>query len=500
MKRVTNGLTAIFMVFGITLAAGTVNGVDLEVPDRTVTDCDGVCIPVTVTSFTAVAGVELHFDYDATCMVFDSISLGYLGGATINGGGGAAHIIWEDFANPITLADGDSLVYLCFSSITAVPAAACSIAFQASCELVDEIGDPLPLTTTDGSLACDDSGGGLGLVLPDVVGSDCDAVCIPVTVTSFTGVAGVELHLTYDTTCMVFDSISLGFLTGATVNGGGGEAHIIWEDFASPLTLTDGESLTYICFSSVTATPGSPCSIGFQATCELVDELGDPLEFTTTDGSVACEPSSDEIHLSLRDVGGPDCDGVCMPVFVSSFSGVAGVELHFTYDETCMTFDSISLGYLTGATVNGGGGEAHIIWEDFANPLTLPDGEILTYICFSDITAPPEAPCPMAFMNNCELVDELGDPLPFTTTDGSVACTGGSCCEFRGDVNNDGAELIDISDLFYMIDYMFTGGPAPVCFDAADIDASGSPPLDISDLFYLVNFMFTGGPPPLPCP
>ena len=203
--------------------------------------------------------------------------------------------------------------------------------------------------------------------------------------------------------------------------------------------------------------------------------------------------------LSLPVLVVTECDAVCVPVYVTSFSGIAGVELHFTYDETCMIFDSVSLGYLGGATVNGGGGSVHVIWEDFMNPLSLADGDSLTFLCFGGITATPDAPCPLAFLGNCELVDEFGDPLPLTTEDGSLACDDG-CCRMRGDVNHDGAELIDIADLLYLIDYMFRGGPEPVCFDEADIDASGLEPLDISDLFYLIDYMFTGGPEPLPCP
>ncbi|MDH4035684.1 MAG: PQQ-binding-like beta-propeller repeat protein, partial [candidate division Zixibacteria bacterium] len=63
-----------------------------------------------------------------------------------------------------------------------------------------------------------------------------------------------------------------------------------------------------------------------------------------------------------------------------------------------------------------------------------------------------------------------------------------------GDISGDGAGP-DISDLVYLVDFMFTGGPPPPIFNAADIDASGA--LDISDLVYLVDFMFTGGPPPV---
>ena len=85
---------------------------------------------------------------------------------------------------------------------------------------------------------------------------------------------------------------------------------------------------------------------------------------------------------------------------------------------------------------------------------------------------------------------------------------GGTCClgEIRGNVDNDPGDAIDISDLVFLVDYMFTGGPAPTCWEEANIDGSGDGPpdgsedIDISDLVYLVDFMFNEGPAPLPCP
>jgi len=74
------------------------------------------------------------------------------------------------------------------------------------------------------------------------------------------------------------------------------------------------------------------------------------------------------------------------------------------------------------------------------------------------------------------------------------------CClpPLRGNVDYDPADVIDISDLVYTVDYMFVGGPEPDCFPEADIDGTGIH--DISDLVDLVDYMFNGGPPPYPCP
>ena len=75
-----------------------------------------------------------------------------------------------------------------------------------------------------------------------------------------------------------------------------------------------------------------------------------------------------------------------------------------------------------------------------------------------------------------------------------------SCCVgIRGNVNGDVGETIDISDLVYLVDFMFTGGPSPVCLFEANVDGDIGDTIDISDLVYLVDFMFTGGPQPPTC-
>ena len=72
---------------------------------------------------------------------------------------------------------------------------------------------------------------------------------------------------------------------------------------------------------------------------------------------------------------------------------------------------------------------------------------------------------------------------------------GDGCCVIPGDANHDGSR--DISDLTYYVDFMFGGGPAPVCFEEFDNDGNCS--ADISDLTYYVDFMFGGGPDPVAC-
>ena len=68
--------------------------------------------------------------------------------------------------------------------------------------------------------------------------------------------------------------------------------------------------------------------------------------------------------------------------------------------------------------------------------------------------------------------------------------TPGGCDDpMRYDVNCNG--VVDISDLTFMIDYMFHAGPAPTCGRAGDINCDDS--VDIADLMELVDYMFLGG-------
>lgn len=62
-----------------------------------------------------------------------------------------------------------------------------------------------------------------------------------------------------------------------------------------------------------------------------------------------------------------------------------------------------------------------------------------------------------------------------------------------GDVNGDG--LVNITDVVYIIDYIFSGGPAPVPLPFVG-DVNCDHLTNVTDVVYLIDWIFVGGPAP----
>ena len=60
----------------------------------------------------------------------------------------------------------------------------------------------------------------------------------------------------------------------------------------------------------------------------------------------------------------------------------------------------------------------------------------------------------------------------------------------RGDVT--GEESLNLTDAIVILNWLFLGGTAPICEDAADVDDTGE--ANITDAIYLLNHLVLGGP------
>ncbi|MGE3165383.1 MAG: hypothetical protein AB7O52_10800 [Planctomycetota bacterium] len=102
----------------------------------------------------------------------------------------------------------------------------------------------------------------------------------------------------------------------------------------------------------------------------------------------------------------------------------------------------------------------------------------------------------------------LGPRAYTVTTRSSAAASEPSACAvivaggtpfLRGDATHDGG--VNIADAIFVLSYLFSSGPTPVCPDAADVDDNGA--INIGDAIYLLTFLFNSGlqpPQPFPLP
>jgi|GEM_PF-4940256 hypothetical protein len=91
-------------------------------------------------------------------------------------------------------------------------------------------------------------------------------------------------------------------------------------------------------------------------------------------------------------------------------------------------------------------------------------------------------------VQNYTVAGEFGDATPFTVV-GQVDFIGHTL----GSV--DGNQLLNLLDILYLIDRIYTGGPAPLGGDTVgDCDCSSD--LNLLDVLILINHIYTGGPAP----
>lgn len=73
----------------------------------------------------------------------------------------------------------------------------------------------------------------------------------------------------------------------------------------------------------------------------------------------------------------------------------------------------------------------------------------------------------------------------------SQACPAKAFSTTVGDANGNGA--LEVADIFYLINFLLSDGPAPL----GDGDANGDGQVSVSDIFFVINYFFGGGPLPI---
>ena len=202
-----------------------------------------------------------------------------------------------------------------------------------------------------------------------------------------------------------------------------------------------------------------------------------------------------------------------VPINFVNEESLTGIQVTIGWGSPDVTVDSFSFagGRLSGysatgwAPIDSGLSIYFIAFDDLIPPgdgllgtihfgyLSTIDPQLVT-VDTSTITA-PQIEYSTIFSN------DFHDPYTPHIVSGYLDILADGCClGDRGNIDNSPDDIVDISDLVYLIDFMFLDGPSPVCIREANLDADPLDVIDISDLVYLVDFMFVdGSPPPPPC-
>jgi hypothetical protein len=89
-------------------------------------------------------------------------------------------------------------------------------------------------------------------------------------------------------------------------------------------------------------------------------------------------------------------------------------------------------------------------------------------------------------------LEDSDSPKNYDTVDVTITIYSEPEPEFCGDANGSGD--IDIDDAVYLINFIFSSGPAPAPYESGDPDCSGT--VDIDDVVYVLDYVFGGGPEP----
>jgi hypothetical protein len=210
----------------------------------------------------------------------------------------------------------------------------------------------------------------------------------------------------------------------------------------------------------------------------------------------------------------PGQSGVAVTVYLRNTFDVAGFNLRLVYDSTVMyprppvpdsSFDQLPRSWSLPIFMGNFNqtGEVIFLGAPFFNPDTervfTGNGPIVEFY-FNIKSSAPKGNYPI------KLEEDTLDISPFDNTLGDTlglniyipvlengvisVC---SCYPFiRGDTNGDC--LISVSDLVFLINYLFKGGTPPDPIEAGDADCDGQ--VTVSDIIYLFSYLFKGGPAP----
>lgn len=198
--------------------------------------------------------------------------------------------------------------------------------------------------------------------------------------------------------------------------------------------------------------------------------------------------------------GTPGDTAVSMAVSLDNASGWGGFECIIEFDAALLTLSRIDLtsrlSMLSDVShYEYAAGRVSIVGFDLGGSSIPSDTGAILNLRFDVLSSAPFGETPIVISD----VAAVQTDMQYDTVDVVDATFYVWPGYFCGDVDGDLSIDPNISDLVFLVNFMFQGGPEPPVMEATDVNCTGGGTPDISDLVYLVSYMFQSGPD-LNCP
>ncbi len=421
-----------------------------------------VCVPVTVSNFLEMDGMQFTIEYDDSVLEFDgsqNLNLTDLSAASFNPvGDGMVRFSWFNQTDTagISLEDGTRIFDLCFTLIGAgQSSSAVSITGNSISIEGTRNNEPIDVNASNGRIDVSGMGEGINGLTVRASQESVNAgqsVCVNISVSNFVNLEGLQYTLEWNPNVISFDSVAftgnledLGVANFGTTNVDNGRLLLTWNDQTLPvgLTLPNGTVIYQVCFTAVGA-EGTSSPIDFVAPTEAIAN-GELLEFNGVPGNVAI--NEDITVIDCPDDAFPVCasneevgigEEVCVVVTAQNFNTIVSMQFSMGWNTSLLEFQSINLddtelGALTAASFGQTRieeGKLSVSWFDQVTPdvsgVTLPNGAELFKLCFTTLA---EGVAPVRFTEDpqdYEIIVGVTEQ-PFNGNNGSVTIGSASC-------------------------------------------------------------------------
>ena len=398
-----NLVTPVLENGSVAIEAETAN-VAFGLSNITASQGDQVCLDLFVGGFTDILSLTFGLEYDTTLLVYTGSQAYNLpnldAGGITNPNAGKILFSWvsDDQVNGTTVADGVSIVQLCFD-VTGASGVA-NVAFSEGADVEVANVSNVMVMTTDGSVSIEQSVSDPVFILPDTAVYQGDSVCLDVTVLNFTGILSMQFSINYDTTLLSFtgvQGINLPGIMPPDPAVGDGYISVAWisPDLANGTTLADSTSIFQICFD-VIGPAGSVADVFFSddpVDVELVNLNGNVADPVLEDGSVTIlgGGGSTDLIFSLSSVSANPGDTICLAVSTQGFEGIVSTQYSINYDTTLLDYVNSQAYNLPNFSESNIGepfpGQLTISWitDDVVNGTTVSDSTDIFELCFEVI-------------------------------------------------------------------------------------------------------------------